>query len=137
MWAVVHLDIGGDTSDHWRVIVDAPNARGLVFAVLFLYCLSQRCLHCWQRGWERVAGAFCFYPARGVLETLVRLVGWYAAALTVLAYTIYFAQTVALARGLNLPLGASDIIASIVLVGLASFCPYQLRDWARERAGWP
>ena len=63
------------------------------------------------------------FPARlQESNTLGRL---YAVALTGFS-TIYFAQTVALARGLDLPLATSDIIASVILIGLASFLPLSI-----------
>ena len=131
MWAVVHLDLWGAMRPIIGEISDASNARGLVFAIL-LSVLFVAAL--WAKRLRKGLGAFVS-TLRGECWGLVRSVGWYAAALTVLAYTIYFAQTVALARGLNLPLGASDIIASIVLVGLASFLPLSVAGLGTREGG--
>ena len=106
MWAVVHLDLWGNAARLWAAVTrPTPVAWFLLF-----------CSHCCRSLWALLAkveeaGGFCFYPAR-VLGT--GAVGRLQGSADQLA--LYFAQTVALARGLNLPLGASDIITSIVLV---------------------
>ena len=134
IWAVVHLDLLGAIRPYWVVIVDAPHVSGLVFALVLVAFLVVALVVPPLRRLGRVFGVF-ISSLRGECETLMRLVGWHAAALTGLAYAIYFAQTVALARGLNLPLGALDIIASIVLVGLASFLPLSVAGLGTREGG--
>ena len=134
LWAVVHLDLWGAMRPIIGEISDASNARGLVFAILLSVLFVAALWALLAKRLRRGLGAFVS-TLRGECWGLVRSVGWYAAALTVLAYTIYFAQTVALARGLNLPLGASDIIASIVLVGLASFLPLSVAGLGTREGG--
>jgi uncharacterized membrane protein YbhN (UPF0104 family) len=62
----------------------------------------------------------------GLKEELIQLtrgIGLGAGALTGLAYAVYFAQTALLAQALGLALSVPDVVAAIVLVGLASFLP--------------
>lgn len=134
IWAVVHLDVWGAIRPIIGEISDLSNALGLVFAVL-LSVLFVAALWVLLVKWLRRGLGPFFSSLRGECWGLVRSVGWYAVALTVLAYSIYFAQTVALARGLNLPLGASEIIASIVLVGLASFMPLSVAGLGTREGG--
>ena len=54
---------------------------------------------------------------------LLRVVGVRALLLTTLAYSVYFAQTVLMAEALGLGMTPGDMIAAIVLVGLAAFLP--------------
>ena len=134
IWAVVHLDLLGAIRLLIGSIVYGFHPSGLVFAallgVLLIGALSALLLH--RLG--RALKAFVF-SLRGECKSLIRSVGWYAVALTGLAYTIYFAQTVALARGLDLPLATSDIIASVVLIGLASFLPLSVAGVGTREGG--
>jgi len=134
IWAVVHLDLLGAIRPHWVITVDAPHVLGLVFAIALVVLLVRTLSQQPPRRLGRAFGVF-ISSMRGECETLMRLVGWHAAALTGLAYTIYFAQTVALARGLGLPLGDWDIIASIVLIGLASFLPLTVAGLGTREGG--
>ena len=134
IWAVVHLDLLGAVCPLAGGIVYAFHASGLVFAlllsVLLVGALSALLIH---RLWRAPKAFVC--SLLGDCKSLIRSVGWYAVALTGFSYTIYFAQTVALARGLDLPLATSDIIASVVLIGLASFLPLSIAGVGTREGG--
>ena len=57
------------------------------------------------------------------IAQLLRAVGVRALILTALAYSVYFAQTLLMAEALGLALAPRDMIAAIVLVGIAAFLP--------------
>jgi len=95
---------------------------GLVFAILL-----KRFSNPWgsdrlkkHKIWQYIA------RCRGDVATLVRQAGVGALILTVLAYTVYFAQTVLLAEAVGLGLAPADVVALIAMIGLASFLPISI-----------
>ena len=77
----------------------------------------------WRR-WLQQRRAFAFLLGlKDEVVHLVRGAGPGAALLTLLGFAVYFTQTVLLARALGLMLAPGDVVAAIVLVGLAAFLP--------------
>jgi uncharacterized protein (TIRG00374 family) len=118
LWALWHLGIEADWN-RWL-------AAGL--------CIGVGLVFAFWRLWNTGAGSyindsrfgrlFSFIAAlRDEFASLTRVVGFGAIALTLVAYALYFAQTVYIARAMHLSLSNADIVAAIVLVGLASFLP--------------
>jgi len=118
LWALMHLGVEAD----WvRWLAPLAGLGGLVFAFW------------WARGRMATApyngdsllrrGRAFIASLYSELGHLTRGVGFGAVGLTLVAYALYFAQTVFLARALHLPLTEADVVAAIVLVGLASFLP--------------
>ena len=134
IWAVVHLDLWEVMRPIIGEISGVSNDSGLVFASLLSVLLVGALSALLAKGLIRRLKAFA-YTLKKECWALVQSVGWKALALTVVAYTIYFAQTVALARGLSLPLESSEVIASVVLVGLASFLPLSVAGLGTREGG--
>lgn len=122
LWALLHL--GAEAQwDRWLVpgLGLAVVFGGLVFAFLWF---GRRTPSALCKKSALLARIIHFMAAlRDELKHLTRAVGLGAVGLTVAAYIIYFAQTVCLARAMHLPLTEADVVAAIVLVGLASFLP--------------
>lgn len=124
LWALAHLGWLGA----WRG-GGLPTESGWVLGgLLFAGAVGAGCVRLMLRTQLSHAGTLvrlkAFLGGMGdQVSMLFRAVGKSALALTLLAYIIYFAQTICIARALYLPLSAADVVAAIVLVGLASFLP--------------
>lgn len=122
LWALAHLGVEADVN-RWLgpglalVIIFS----GVVFA--FLWVVRRRVNAFYKKSALLVRGVDFIAALRDELKHLTRATGFGAVGLTVVAYSIYFAQTVYMARALHLPLTEADVVAAIVLVGLASFLP--------------
>lgn len=117
-WAVSHLELWPSPDFRWLMALGVGGG-GLVL----LYKQSGK------RRIERIQRHRAYQFARGLKTELQGLVGWvglWAFVLTVLAYGLYFAQTLLLAQAIGLALSAADVTAAIVLVGLASFLPISI-----------
>lgn len=116
-WALVHLDLleGWWSWAAWGL--GGLAAAGWIFALLRKRVCDQLRQHPFYR--------FC----RAMGLEMRGLAGWagvWMLGLTLLAYLLYFSQTVLLARAQGLALSAADVSAAIVLVGLASFLPVSI-----------
>jgi len=118
VWALFHLSVEIDTG---LLLVAIALLAGVVFAFRLLGKRLSRWPFASVTRWSK---AMDFVRSmRAELGQLTRAIGFWAAVLTIVAYGIYFTQTIYLARALDLPLSEGDIVAAIVLVGLASFLP--------------
>jgi len=112
VWALWHLELVSLRLAGWLVVLGLALGGGVVLILRG------------RGGW--FAGRPFWRFARGLQEEMAGVLGWlgvWAGLLTLLAYGCYFLQTYLLARALGLALGAADVTAAIVLVGLASFLP--------------
>jgi uncharacterized protein (TIRG00374 family) len=121
LWALLHLGVEADWDRWLGVAVGLCVISGLVFA--FLWSSRRRGISFYEKGSPLGLVIAFIATLRGELRHLTRAVSWGAWGLTFLAYSIYFTQTVYLARAMHLPLTEADVVAAIVLVGLASFLP--------------
>lgn len=120
LWALVHLGWMG------RALPGASGwaLGGVLFAAGMGTWFARRALPAKAASWASLGGLSAFLRGMGhQMSVLFRAAGKSGLALTVLAYAIYFAQTICIARSLYLPLSAADVVAAIALVGLASFLP--------------
>jgi uncharacterized membrane protein YbhN (UPF0104 family) len=114
----------------------APMLAGLVFAFCAVGWAVRRWLirHTDKTGMVGRWGDLLREGGREMAE-LTQVVGWQALVLTVLAYAIYFAQTICMAKALELPLTAWEVVAAIALVGLASFLPISIAGLGTREGG--
>ncbi len=122
LWALVHLGVEADWN-RWLGpgLALAVAFGGVVFAFLWI---GRRTMISFYKKSALLGRGIGFIAAlRDELKHLTRAAGLGAVVLTIIAYSIYFAQTIYMARALHLPLTEVDIVAAIVLVGLASFLP--------------
>ena len=121
MWAIFYLEFPK------TLIAFIPSENfvlmgGLVFAVFsILVVATKRFRVSGNSYWLLVVDQLkiSLVEARGMLNAT----WWKCIILTLLAYAMYFLLTILLAKSIYMPLLASQIIAAIVLVGIASYLP--------------
>lgn len=124
LWALAHLGWMGDWGEGALSSGRGWALGGLFFAVGAGTWFAGRALLRSPSDRAPLGRLAAFLRRMGrQVGVLFRAAGKSALALTLLAYAIYFAQTICIAQALYLPLSAADVVASIALVGLASFLP--------------
>jgi glycosyltransferase 2 family protein len=101
-------------------------AAGVVIGLIFAVIIRR-----WARprDWDRLRRHKIWqYIARCRVDVVqvARRAGLRAMLLTLMAYAVYFSQTVLLAEAVGLGLAPSDMVALIALIGLASFLPVSI-----------
>ena len=114
IWALFQLELRGLWADDGLALY---LGSGLAFALLLGHAAD-------FKSWFKARKEFGFLLGlKEEIGRLLRVAGPGAALLTLLAYAVYFAQTVLMARAMGLALAPGDVVAAIVLVGLAAFLP--------------
>ena len=131
IWAVIYLDFSN------RIIATILNSKfvflsGLIFAVLLILIMMKYLFKDTEKSWF----SFVSKLKIGVddAKVMLKVAGWNCVLLTNMAYGLYFILTIFLAKSIMLPLGSLQVVAAIVLVGIASYLPISIAGLGTREA---
>lgn len=119
-WAIYYEDLWNLRFAQWGAVV---GVSGLFFALL----LFSRPLRTSVS--RRIKHYRTYHLFMGLKEEMKGFYNWmgvFTIFLTLLAYSVYSVQNILLARALGFSLSAADVIAAVVLIGLAAFLPISI-----------
>ena len=132
LWAIFYLDFPR-TLMAFLSVTESLFAIGLLFALVVTMLIVLKI----NRGIVanfKVLIVNYLKIGLGEAKNMLSATGWKCIALTIVAYGLYFLLTVLLAKSIFLPLLTSQVVAAIVLVGIASYLPISIAGLGTREA---
>jgi uncharacterized protein (TIRG00374 family) len=131
IWAVTYL---GFPNKIFAIILNSNFVfmSGLIFAIFLILITMMKAFRHAEKSWFLFASKLKI--GMNDAKVMLKIEGWNCVLLTFLAYGLYFILTIFLAKSIKLPLMSFQVVAAIILVGIASYLPISIAGLGTREA---